>query len=98
MEDAIQAMEMFQEPCPSSLFNKTLLQLRMKLDKFSEGITRLLAAFNELLVRRKIIMYRPRSLTIDHAGTGLLKSIAQLDVFHPVNEKFFVEATNVEQR
>src|SRR5262245_56338112 len=91
-------MEVLQEPSPSSLFNKPMLELWMEFNEFPQRIARLLASLNELLIRWKILMHRPRSFTIDHATAGMLKPIAQFNIFHSINEEIFVKATNTQER
>ena len=70
----------------------------MQFDEFSQRISRLLASLDELLIRWEILMHRPGALTIDHLAAGPLKPIAQLDIFHSVNEEVFVKPTNSQER
>src|ERR1051325_1512531 len=85
-------MQLFQESGPSSMFDESFLQRRMKLNQLSKRIACLFAPVDEFLVTWKIVMRRTGPFAVDHLHTELLQPIPQLDIFHSIQEKIFIEA------
>src|SRR4029077_2581290 len=70
----------------------------MKLDQFPQGVTGLLAPVDEFLIRWKVVVNGSCPLAIDHIDAELLQAITELDIFHPVEEKIFIEATGLQEK
>src|SRR5689334_10237635 len=70
----------------------------MQIDEFAQRIARLPAALNEVFVRREILMERFGVRTGDHATTQFFQTVPQLNVFHTVKEKLFIESAGLDQQ
>src|SRR5262245_25656954 len=93
----IQNMETLEQPGTLSVLDKSLFQLRMEVDQLPEGVSRLLASSNEVVVCGEVLVNRPGGRSGYHPAAHFFEPVAEFDILHAIKEELFVEATRLQQ-
>jgi len=88
-------MDALQQPGSPAILDKLMAQLGMKIQHLAQRKSGLFATIYKLAICGCVLMECSGLGSRDHFAAELFQPIAELDIFHSINAKFFIKPTRI---